>query len=221
MNSTRASSSRLVGSRDECISSGETMAPRAWSWRVGVAPVPPERRGVGHAEQRRRLTPPELPLPDRADDVRQVVGEARARVAGGAGQELGRRRPDPGSAAGRRPWWRRTAPAPPGRAAGAPPRCRSESGRCDWSRSGRFGPERPVDVLERVAHVGHVGRVAALAQRPGVERPEPGMNREPGVGLGPTPGHRRGRRRRRHGGGNPKASGSAKSRRRKLKVDPQ
>ena len=53
MNSTRASSSRFVGSREECISSGETMAPRAWSWRVGVAPVPPEGGRAGHAEQRR------------------------------------------------------------------------------------------------------------------------------------------------------------------------
>ncbi len=66
MNSAIASSSRLVGSRLACISSGETMAPRAWSWRValrpshpkGAVPATPNRAGVWRRPNSRSRTGP-------------------------------------------------------------------------------------------------------------------------------------------------------------------
>ena len=66
MNSARASSSRFVGSREACISSGETMAPRAWSCRVGLRPsqpkgavaVTPNNEGVWRRPSSRSRTGP-------------------------------------------------------------------------------------------------------------------------------------------------------------------
>ncbi len=57
---------------------------------VRVPPVPAEGFRACQAEKARRLAVGDLPLPDRADDVRPAVGEALSGVAGGAGQELAR-----------------------------------------------------------------------------------------------------------------------------------
>ena len=77
------------GSREACISRGETMAPRACAWRDVIAAVPPVRRVCVHAEERRRLAAGDLPFPDRPHRVRQPVRKTEGRVvARGAGDDL-------------------------------------------------------------------------------------------------------------------------------------
>ena len=194
-NSARASSSRLVGSREACISSGETMAPRDWSCRValrpshpkGAVPATPNSAGVCRRPNSRSRTGP-------TTCVRPSTKPGRD-VAGAAGQQLPEDAGPPGSAAARRRWSRRTGPCPPGRAAAAPPRCRPASG--PWMIGREVGPERAVDALERSAR--HTW--AGADRRPGVEstgfqqlRSTPG--RPPARPTAPPPPRRPGRRRR-------------------------
>ena len=134
------------------------MAPRDWSWRVAVAPVPPVRGGVLHAEERRRLAAGHLPFPDRAHQMGQPVGETEGRVvAAWRRRRPGRTPADPGSAAGRRRSGRRTGPSPRRGAAAARLRCRPARA-LRLVALGELRPERARHRLE-----GRVQRVGAAA----------------------------------------------------------